>query len=255
MDVSKNILNLDKISKKDRSETVKNVSDTLLLLQGNEIPEEIKILKQIGLDRHIQEAENADKHIKKFTVYEQKYGRNVYAGSQIKKYCEKNGYRMIRVDRFQYEIPLEVGKAIINFKDEHTFDKIRESEVIKVSKIDLQTTNFFLLTSIQATNGAPIKSATLFYREEYDRDFYDKATERDMFIEVYSWGKPGNDKNLFWYYVKATDNLILFPIIFILLALACVVFSTNSHGLLLFLAICSAVSILSFNKPNFFKWN
>jgi hypothetical protein len=254
--VSKNILKLDKISKKDRLNTVKNVSDTLLLLQGHEVPEEITMLKQIGLDGHIKKAETAKKNIQKFTVYEQKYGRNVYAGTQIKQYCEDNGYKMIRVDRFKYEIPLEVGKAIIGFNEENTFDHEKsEDRVVKRSRIDLQPQNFFLLMSIQSIYGAPVKSATLFYREEYDRDFYDVASEKDMLVEVFSWGKPGSDRNLFWYYAKATDYLIIFPIIFLLIGIVCVFLSENSHGVMLFLMICSVVAIFSSKKPSFFKWN
>lgn len=254
--VSKNILNLDKISKKDRSNTIKNVSDTLLLLQANETPEEIEILKQIGLDGHIRKAESAQRHIQRFTAFEQKYGRNVYSGGQIKEYCEKNGYQITRVDLFKHEVPLEVGKAIIQFKQENSYEKERgEDKTQVISKIDLQPSNFFLLTSIQANNGAPIKSATLFYREEYSRDDYDKASTKDMLVEVFSWGKPGNDKNLFWYYVKATDYLIIFPVIFLLMGIACLALGENTHGLLLFLSICSLIAVLTSKKPSFFKWN
>jgi hypothetical protein len=254
--VSKNILNLDKISKQDRSNTVKNVSDTLLLLQGDVIPEEISILKQIGLDNHIQKAETAKRNINRFTAFETKYGRNVYAGSQIKKYCESNGFKMIRVDRFKHEVPLEVGKAIINFNEEQSYEHEKsEEKTVKKSRIDLQPQHFFLLVSIQAVNGAPVKSATLFYREEYSHDFYETASEKDMFVEVFSWGIPGTDKNLFWYYVKATDYLIIFPVIFLVIGLLCLILGENSHGILLFLSICTLIAILTSKKPSFFKWN
>lgn len=253
---NKNIFSLDKISKKEKSDTIKNVSDTLLLLQGNEIPEEIKILKQIGLDNHIQKAERADNNLKRFTAFEVRYGRNVYSGEQVKKHCEASGYKIVRVDLFPFEVPLEVGKAIIDFSKEHTVKhQHSEERVIERSNINLQASNFFLLTSIQSMNGAPVKAATLFYREEYDRDYYDKVTGRDMLVEVHSWGKPGNERSLFWYYAKASDYLVLFPCIFILLGVLCLLLSENSHGILLFLAICSSVAILSFNKKTFFKWN
>lgn len=256
MEKNKNILNLEKISKKDRSDIVKEVSDTLLLLQANQSSPEIEMLKQIGLDGHIRKAETVKQNIQRFTAFEHKYNRSVYAGNQVKEYCEEHGYRIIRVDKFKHEVPLEVGKAIIQFNEENTFEhQQNEERKIKKSNINLQTSNFFLLISIQAINGAPVKSATLFYREEYHHDNYERIDERDMLVEVHSWGVPGDDKSLLWYYIQATEYLVIFPIVFMIIGIICIALGENSHGLLLFLMICSLIAVITSKKPSFFKWN
>ena len=256
MENNKNILNLDKISKKERENVIKDVQKTLLLMEANVASPELEMLKQIGLDGHIQKAEKAKRNIQRFTVYEQRYNKNVYSGAQIKTYCEEFGYKMIRVDRFKHEIPLEVGKAIIDFNEENMMDHERSvDKIVRKSKLNLQPSNFFLLISIQAINGKPIKAATLFYREEYFHDNYDKVSEEDMLIEVTSFGKPGNDSSLMWDYITATEYLLIFPSIFMIIGIMCVVFSSNSHGMLLFLMICSLVVVLTAKKESFFKWN
>jgi len=253
---NKNILTLDKMSKKDRSKTVEKVSETLLLLQTNEKSEEIKILKQIGLDSKIREAERAQTDVQRFTVLEQKFNRNVYSAEQIKRYCATNGYKIIRVDKFQHEVPVIVGEKILEFVKENTYTvEKNEDRSVEKSAINLQASHFFLLTSIQSINGANVKAATLFYRETYHHDNYHRISEEDMLIEVASWGIPGSDKNLFWYYVRATDFFLLFPVIFFLIGVLCVIFGSSMHSILIFLISISIVAVTLIDKKSFFKWN
>lgn len=253
---NKNILTLDRISKKDKSESAKEVTDVLLLMQTNEKAEEIEMLKKIGLDTHIRQAERVQQNIQRFTVLEQKFGRNVYSAAQVKAYCESNAYKVIRVDKFKHEVPVVVGEEIIKFAKEHTSThKRNEDSTIERVNINLQTSHFFLLTSIQSINGAPVKAATLFYREEYHHDWWDKLREEDMLIEVHSWGVPGNERSLFWDYTKATDYFMLFPLVFILIGILMVILGNNHHGGLLFCSLISVISILLINKKSFWKWN
>jgi len=253
---NKNILTLDRISKKDKSEVSKDVSDTLLLLQTNQSSEEIEMLKKIGLDNHIRNAEQVQNNIQRFTVLEQKFGRNVYSATQIKKYCEANGMKIIRVDDFNHQVPVVVGEEIIKFIKERTIlHEKNENRSFEKHDLNIGTSYFFILTSIQSINGAPVKSATLFYREEYPQDFYRKISDRDMLIEVYSWGVPGNERSLLWEYVKGTDYFLLTPLIFLFIGILVTMFGSSYHGSLLFLNIVSIVAVLLITKKSFFKWN
>ena len=259
--VNKNILKLDKISKKDRIETEKNVSDTLMLLQSNEADEEIKMLKQIGLDHHIREAEKAQQDSRRFTVLESKFGRNVYSTDQIKKYCESEGYKIIRVDNFKHKVPVIVGEKIIAFAKENTTSHVRRTgedgeRVVERCEINLQTANFFLLTSIQSMNGAPVKHATLFYREEHRHDTYEYVKHEEMLIEVASWGEHGHETSLILAYLKETiDNPLSISYLVILFAIILTVFGNNMHYALVVLGIIVVGLVVITSNNTFWKWN
>lgn len=255
MEENKNILKLDKISKKDRSVLPKSTSDTLLLLQAGENTAEINILKQIGLDQHISKVEKVEKNLQRFDAFENRFNRKAYSGEQIKKYCLENGYRVVRVDRFKHEIPMEVGKALIQFTQENKEEHERaEGKVVFRDRINLQPSNFFLLTSIQSVNGAKIKAATLFYREEYSHDTYEVMHERDMLVEVFSWGVKGEEASLIKNYLTHSNASVWSTLTFLLLALVCS-FIPDTAGIILFLMILSLSSFLLTFDNKFFKWN
>ena len=115
------------------------------------------------------------------------FNRNVYKGHMIKELCNQYDLKLIRVDNYEGEIPLEIGEAIIKFRDEHNYEHERSSgkTVIK-SSIDLVTSKFFIL--VKDFENSNLESYTLFYRENAEN--YEVAYESDTFIEVHSGGKP-----------------------------------------------------------------
>jgi hypothetical protein len=105
-------------------------------------------------------------------------------------------------------------------------------------------------------NGAPVKHATLFYREEHRHDTYERVKEREMLIEVASWGEHGHESSLvYWYFRKNLDSpLFLLPIGFII-GLISIIFWSNMHTLLIVLMIiCIGIATINSNK-DFWKWN
>ena len=194
MTVAKTSLLLDKVSKKDKIEQSKDTdsADTLLLLADNSKSKEVEILKTIGLDHHIREVEKVKNDLTRVQIIEQTYNRPVYTGEQIKKLCNQYGLRILRADSFKAKTPKYAGEEILKFIDENTKEVVTNEESGKTKKVcNLHVTesSFFILTTNRSFNGKSIESATLFYREKRDDQHYYNASEKDIFVEICSWGK------------------------------------------------------------------
>ena len=185
---SKNTSFLDRIANKTAVEQSSN-KDTALLLSAPERKEEIDILKKIGLSAHIEKVEailNDDNRIK---IISEKYGRKVYYGHQIKKLCEEYDLRMLRADSFRGKIPEEIGQSILDFIKENTFThEASESRTVEKTNLDIVESSFYIVTTMNTFRGKKMESATLFYRE--GGGSYRGAEEKDVFVEIFSWGKP-----------------------------------------------------------------
>lgn len=181
---NKNIHLLDKFVSKE--EIVQQNPQVLLIGQNLE-SEAVKVLKDIGLSLSINKVERIVHEKNSINQLKAFFNRNVYKGHMIKELCNQYDLKLIRVDNYEGEIPLEIGEAIIKFRNEHTYEHERATgkKVIK-SSIDLVTSKFFILVKdFQNTN---LESYTLFYRENEGN--YELANENDTFIEVHSGGKP-----------------------------------------------------------------
>jgi hypothetical protein len=181
---NKNIHLLDKFVSKE--EIVQQNPQVLLIGQNLE-SEAVKVLKDIGLRQSIDKVEHIVHEKNSIAQLKALFNRNVYKGHMIKELCNQYDLKLIRVDNYEGEIPLEIGEAIIKFRDEHNYEHERSSgkTVIK-SSIDLVTSKFFIL--VKDFENSNLESYTLFYRENEGR--YDEAKEKDTFIEVHSGGKP-----------------------------------------------------------------
>ena len=194
MAVAKTSLLLDKASKKEKVEQSKDKTsaDTLLLLADNSKSKEIEILKTIGLDHHIREVEKIKNDLTRIQVIEQTYNRPVYTGEQIKKLCNQYGLRILRADSFKAKTPVFVGEKVLEFIAENTQEVVANEETGRkrtVSDLHITESSFFILSTNRSFKGQSIESATLFYREKKNDQWYDRASEQDIFIEICSWGK------------------------------------------------------------------
>ena len=194
MTVAKTSLLLDKASKKEKIEQSKDKTsaDTLLLLADNSKSKEVEILKTIGLDHHIREVEKVKNDLTRIQVIKQTYNRPVYTGEQIKKLYNQYGLRILRADSFKAKTPIFVGEKVLEFIAENTQEVVANEETGRkrtVSDLHITESSFFILTTNRSFNGKSIESATLFYREKRDDQHYYKASEKDIFVEICSWGK------------------------------------------------------------------
>lgn len=231
MSANKTSLLLEKVSKKEKivRENDKSSNDTLLLLANNEKQQEVNILKQIGLDTHIREVQKQSNDLTRIQVLEEKYkGRNVYTGKQIKQICNENGLKLLRADSFSGKVPVEfIGRETLKFVEENTrevtekkrkkgyvnddFENDKESIVYeeitkKVVDVTVTERSFFILSTTKSFKGKAIESATLFYREDSGDYDINRASEKDIFIEICSWGKSFNSKFVFIDYMMYLGN-------------------------------------------------
>ena len=194
MSIAKTSLLLDKLSKKEKVEQSKDKSssDTLLLLADNSKSKEIEILKTIGLDHHIREVEKIKNNSTRIQIIENTYNRPIYTGEQIKKLCNEYGLRILRADSFKAKTPAFVGEEVLKFIAENSNEVVANEETGRtrtVSDLHIGESSFFILSTNRSFNGESIESATLFYREKSSNSHYNRVYEKDIFVEVCSWGK------------------------------------------------------------------
>ncbi len=186
---SKNTSFLDRIANKTAVEQSSN-KDTALLLSAPERREEIDILKKIGLSAHIEEVEATLNDANRVKITSEKYNnRKVYYGHQIKKLCSEYDLKMLRADSFKGKIPKEIGQSILDFIKENTsIHEKSETRTVEKTDLDIVESSFFIVTTRDSFKGYKMESATLFYREGGGN--YRGAEEKEVFVEIFSWGKP-----------------------------------------------------------------
>lgn len=195
---NQNINELEKIVKHKNVSIDKNTKETLLLLSGEENRAEIEILKSIGLDNHIKKVETIKNDLKRVEIITNIYNRKTYSGKDIAKYCVINDYKLLRADNFKSKTPEKVAKDILQFiKENETTSELSETRTVTKSKINVRESSFFILAK-KSDFEKGLNSATLFYREERNDQNYNRASKKDVFIEVSSWGTP---KSNFWNFI------------------------------------------------------
>jgi hypothetical protein len=263
MSVAKTSLLLDKLSKKEKVEQSKDKSssDTLLLLADNSKSKEVEILKTIGLDHHIREVEKVKNDSTRIQVIENTYNRPVYTGEQIKKLCNQYGLRILRADSFKAKTPTFVGEEILKFVAENTQEVVaneKTGRTRKVSDLHIGESSFFILSTNRSFNGKSLESATLFYREKHENQHYYYANEKDIFVEVCSWGKSFDNslENVVDFTLCSEDRAswIIIPMIICLISLIVSLFiNQNMNYLFLTGFILSTIVMLVSDSSKYFK--
>lgn len=227
------------------------VNKQILLIGENLESEEVRVLKQIGLSNSITKIEDIIHKKNSLKQIKNIFNRNVYKGSMIKTLCNKFDLKLIRVDLYQGEIPLEIGKAIINFRDEHTITQQKnENRKVTKSSIDLVTSRFFIL--VTSKENSKMKSYTLFYRENDNGD-YSKATTNDTFIEVCSGGEPFS--KLRELSPLLSKESFMSVMVFLLLTNILTIFSVNTWIFSIIVSITLLFTIFSTNDNFLNNWN
>jgi hypothetical protein len=263
MNVAKTSLLLDKLSKKEKVEQSKDnsSSDTLLLLADNSKSKEVEILKAIGLDHHIREVEKVKNDSTRIQIIENTYNRPVYTGEQIKKLCNQYGLRILRADSFKAKTPTFVGEEILKFVAENTQEVVANEETGRtrtVSDLYIGESSFFILSTNRSFNGKSLESATLFYREKREDQHYYNAKEKDIFVEVCSWGKSFDNSldNIIDFTLCDDDrgSWIVIPMLFCLISLIVSLFiDQNMNYLFLTGFILSTIVMLLSDSSKYFK--
>lgn len=289
MSANKTSLLLEKVSKKEKivreNDLVSN--DTLLLLANNEKQQEVNILKQIGLDSHIREVETKHNDVIRIEVIQRKYNRNVYTGKQLKQVCNENNLRLLRADSFKGKVPVElIGQETLKFIEENTREvveqkfkrsrnvggnfeldddgeRIIEEITKKVVDVTITERSFFILSTTKSFKGKQIESATLFYREDSSHYDINKASEKDIFVEICSWGKTFDNNFTFMSYIThchEDGGIGIWTSICIALALLGIIVAffkdANINYLLLTILFVNAFGVLAESDTNYFnQWN
>jgi hypothetical protein len=96
---------------------------------------------------------------------------------------------MLRADSFKGKLPKEIGQSILDFIKENTFSHEKnENRTVEKTNLDIVESSFFIVTTRRSFKGEKMESATLFYREGGGN--YGRAEENNVFVEIFSWGKP-----------------------------------------------------------------
>jgi|688.fasta_scaffold296518_1 hypothetical protein len=227
------------------------INRQVLLIGENLESEEVRVLKQIGLSDSITKIEEVIHEKNSLKQIKQIFNRNVYKGSMIKSLCNKYDLSLIRVDKYAGEIPLEIGKAIIQFRDEHTIEQVKnENRTVKKSSIDLVTSRFFIL--VTSKTNSKMKSYTLFYREN-DNGNYGEASKSDTFIEVYSGGEPFSKlREVYPLFYKESFLFLFFAL---LITNILTIFSVNTFIISVLFSVALLFTIFSTNDEFLKKWN
>ena len=244
---NKNIHLLDKFVSKE--EIVQQNPQVLLIGQNLE-SEAIKVLKNIGLSQSINKVEHIVHEKNSINQLKALFNRNVYKGHMIKELCNQYDLKLIRVDNYEGEIPLEIGEAIIKFRNEHNYEHQRnENSVVTKSSIDLVTSKFFMLVKdFQNTN---LESYTLFYRENEGN--YDLANEQDTFIEVHSGGKPFSKLREFRPLLY--NDLFMFFLVILIVTNIVTIFGVNTFIMTIITCVSLLISML-WNYTDYLNcWN
>lgn len=252
--INDNIIGLKKVSIENKIKS-KHDKDAMLLLSNNNDSEEINILKAVGLDNNIRAVENVQKNIDRKSILRNKYSRNVFTGGEIRKFCIKNFYQIQRADDFKGEIPIELAKAIIDFKNENIITKeLGDNRVVTNTEINLRERNFYLLLPMTSfiTNKL-YKSTTLLYSEEPVE--YDKASMTDNFIEIKSWNNPTSiyDRITIDFFTTFSSPLGFGLLITLFCGLLFTIF--NAEWLLLIPFIITSLCVVTLNYDMKDCWN
>lgn len=228
------------------------VENKEILLLGESLKsEEVEVLKKIGLDYSINKIEQKIHESNSIKQIKSIFNRNVYKGHMIKQLCNQYDLNLIRVNRYEGKIPLEIGKAIIEFRNENTIvQEKNENRTVKKSTIDLVTSKFFLLVTNKENSN--MESYTLFYREN-DGD-YSKAQENDTFVEIHSSGKPFSKLREFYPLMYNEPTIICLVLLFISFVLT--LFGVNLLILMTLISIFMIIGSFSVNHDEYYnKWN
>lgn len=265
MSINKNSFLLDEMSK--RNKIVENndsltKSAVLLLENPSDNVEEIRMLRTIGLDKHIRKVETRKNDIQRVEILKKKYNRNIFTGKELKTLCVNQGLCLRRADTYEGEIPLELSRALLGFVEENK--RIVEDENGRkrdLSNLHLSESSFFILSTKKSFKGNKIESATLFYRDtETKQHNYNKADEEDLFVQIESWGDNFKTTWRFLDFMSSNDDMsFILSITMLLSVIATVVGSLkdlNVNYLLTFAIVFSFfITMLSGSNKYFKKWN
>ncbi len=259
MSVNKNISILDKMVSKTAVEQNPN-KETMLMLSAPERKDEIEILKKIGLSSHIYEVEATLNDVNRIKIVSEKYGRKAYYGHQIKELCEEYDLKMLRADSFKGKLPKEIGQSILDFIKENTFTQEKsETRTVEKTNLDIVESSFFIVTTKKSFQGAKMESATLFYRE--GGGSYDRADENNVFVEVYSWGKPYSNKlgnsfiDIFLDGEELNWNILTFIVLGVMFIVSLSIDKSLPYVYVFLYVISTIILLCSIYKNNNSKWN
>ena len=248
-----NIIELDRISKTNH--LTKNEKTNMLLLGSSERSEEVEILKKIGLDINIRQIETIVNNSNRLCILSEKYNRKTYSGEQLKDFCSKKGYQILRADSFKGSVSLEIGKAILEFaKENEVTNELGKGRIVTKTTIDLVESKFYILAPVQTFFTQEFyKSVTLFYNEEPEN--YTEVRTTDNFIEIKSWNnKIPWYKYLFneLFYSLNTDSGVL-NFISMITFIIMFIFGCEYTLILPFILLIFSTLIANFNIEN--NWN
>lgn len=259
MSVNKNISLLDKMVNKTTVEQSSN-KETMLMLSAPERKEEVEILKKIGLDTHIQEVEATLNDVNRIKIISEKLGRKAYYGHQIKDLCVEYDLKLLRADSFRGKLPKEVGQNVLNFIKENTFTQEKnENRTVEKTNLNIVESSFFVLSTKKSFQGQVIESATLFYRENEGN--YRQAEDKDVFVEIFSWGKPyktnmGNSFiDIFTNGENPNFNILTFLILTVTFIVSLFDDSSNPYFFTVLYVASALILLFSTYKTKKSKWN
>lgn len=265
MAINKNSFLLDEMSK--RNKIIENndsltKSAVLLLENPSDNVEEIRILRTIGLDKHIRKVETRKNDIQRVEILKKKYNRNIFTGKELKTLCVNQGLLLRRADTYEGEIPLELSIALLDFvKENKRIVETEDGRKRDLSDLHLSESSFFILSTKKSFNGKKIESATLFYRDTESKNHnYDTAREEDIFVQIESWGDNFKTTWRFLDFISSNDsmsfNLLVTMILSVVFTIMGFLKDWNINYLLTIAIMLSFfTTMLSSSDQYFRKWN
>ena len=256
--MNKNIAKLNQIRLENqiKSDISKESQKDVLLLSAGENADELQVLRDIGLDNHLSKELKKESKNNEFKLLSDKFNRNVYKGSDIKKLCYDYNLTILMARDYKGPVSLDIAKEIIKLQKEHlvTVKRHENAKEFEKSEISLSHYNFFILTD----NFDKGTSVTLFYREGKADSSYgdDKVRENDLLIEVASFGKPFSEARFLHSigYSSSMSHIFFFILTFITFVVG--LFGNSVHWILLIFMIVTSVANLFTDDDQFEQyWN
>ncbi len=238
--LNKNTEHLKKIRSNNKvaSDVTPESKEIILALTAHENKEELEVLKKIGLDNHLRKQQAKADDIKRVTVVEDKFRRNVFTGQDLREYCHKYDLRLGLANRYKGPVKLDVAKEIIRLSNEHTITRERASgEQFKTTEINLNESSFFILTD-DFDNGTTV---TLLYNPNSSGSSYYAEEVRDSLtlVEVASFGKPFSELRMLRQ-LTYTSNGFFFFFLIAMLALGVIGFFISNSIVTPYLIVMAA---------------
>jgi len=191
---------LDKLIKKEDSNSCEKIKDATLLLESPK--ENLQILENINLDYQIRINKKIVNDSNKIKFFSEKFSKKVITGKEIKDLCNLYDLKCLISSDYKSKLCPELSNKLVEFENEN--------------KITLFSRNCFIVSLPEAFDQkcSDENFNTLFlYRENYNNTI---ANEDDIFTVIHSWGNNLNSKRKYNFLISGQ---LLLSLLFLILSI------------------------------------